>query len=140
MGNQKDSPLNSNLLIDFPEVGDGRGILTVIDQQDQFDWSIKRLFFIRDVSDGVTRGQHAHKSLQQIIIAAAGSFRVKLFDGKVWKTFALSTPSRGIRIPKMIWVELTDFSDGAAALVIADRPYDENDYIRDLVTYLDMVG
>jgi len=119
---------------------DRRGILTVIEQQDQFDWPMHRLFIIRGVSSESTRGRHAHRSLQQIILAAAGHFTLKLFDGKVWKSFAMTSPSRGVRIPQMIWVELTDFSEGAAALVIADRPYDENDYIRDLETYVDLVG
>lgn len=140
MSSRTDSPLEENLWIDFPEMEDTRGVLTVIDQQAQFDWPMQRLFIIRGVPGDSTRGRHAHRSLQQIILAAAGHFTLKLFDGKDWKSFAMTSPSRGIRIPKMVWVELTDFSEGAAALVIADRPYDENDYIRDLETYIGLVG
>lgn len=139
--NKSSKPLkDTNYLVDFPEMADERGIITVIEQTSHFNWAIKRVFIIRDVSKILTRGNHAHKSLQQIIIAVAGSFSVNLFDGNAWNSYNLTSPTRGLLIPKMIWLELKDFSENAVVLVIADQEYEEEDYIHDFGTYKDMVS
>jgi hypothetical protein len=74
---------------------------------------------------------HAHKQLQQVIIAISGSFDVELDDGVQKKTFHLRRSNEGLYLSNMIWRELTNFSSGSVGLVLASRHYEEDDYYRD---------
>lgn len=133
------SILDTNLLVEFPQSKDDRGKLTVISKQNSFTEDPKSIYFIHDIPETQTRGNHAHKTLQQIIFAVSGSFEVKLFDGKKRKTYLLNTPSIGLIIPKMIWVDIDKFSKDAVILVLADKEYDEDEYIRNFNNYMDLI-
>lgn len=84
-----------------------------------------------DVPGGAERGGHAHKQLQQLIIAISGSFDVVLDDGRERKKVQLNRSYHGLLVTSMIWRELENFSSGAVCLVLASRPYEEADYYRD---------
>ncbi len=122
---------NSPQIIDIPAVHDKRGNLSVIEGGKNIPFSIKRIYYLYDVPGGAKRGGHAHKKLQQLIIAASGSFDVILHNGKIKKRFTLNRSNYGLYIPKMTWREIENFSSGAVCLVLASEYYDESDYIRD---------
>ena len=82
------------------------------------------------------RGGHAHKGLQQLIVAASGSFDVVLFDGHVKRTITLNRPHHCLYVVPGIWREIVNFSSGSICLVLASELYDENDYIRDYEYYI----
>jgi len=103
-------------------------------------FAIKRVYYLYDVPGGADRGGHAHRGLQQLIVAASGSFAVTLDDGSSRRTVALNRSYYGLYMPNLIWRELTDFCSGAVCLVFASLPYDEGDYIRDYDEFLAMVG
>ena len=82
------------------------------------------------------RGGHAHKKLQQFVIALSGSFEVLLDDGKTKQKVMLNKPNKGLLIPTGVWRELDNFSSGAVCLVLASEEYDEDDYIRDYNAFI----
>lgn len=117
-------------LISLPKIEDRRGNLSFI-EKDCIPFDIKRVYYLYDVPSGAYRGGHAHKNLQQFLIALSGSFEVILNDGKTKKTIMLNKPDVGLLIPSGIWRELDNFSSGSVCLVLASDIYEEEDYIRD---------
>ncbi len=118
-------------MIYFPKITDLRGNLSFIEENSQIPFQIKRVYYLYDVPSGATRGGHAHKELQQIIIALSGSFDVLLDDGSTKRTFFLNRPHYGLYIPPGVWRELENFSSNSVALSLVSAIYDESDYIRD---------
>ncbi len=104
-------------------------------------FEIERVFYLYDVPGGAERGGHAHRALQQFIVAASGSFSVTLDDGKESRrTVTLNRSYNGLYVPSMIWTQLTNFCSGAICLVFASMTYDESDYIRDYHEFTARVG
>lgn len=112
------------------------GNITVVENGRVIDFDIKRIFFIYDIPGGVTRGAHAHKTLYELIVAATGSFEVRVFDGEREKVFLLNHPSKALYLPCGVWEELRNFSSGSIALVLASTPYTPEDYFRDFDEFL----
>lgn len=109
---------------------DGRGNLSVV-EKDLLPFVIKRVYYLYDVPSSSTRGGHAHKELQQFLIALSGSFDVVLDNGKKRRVITLNRPDRGLLIPNGIWRELENFSSGAVCLSLVSEEYNEDDYIRE---------
>jgi hypothetical protein len=98
------------------------------------------VYYLYDVPGGESRGGHAHKELQVLIVSVMGAFDVVLDDGEDRKRVRLDRGYYGLYIPAMIWRELENFSSGGICLVLASMPYDESDYIRDYDTFLKEKG
>ncbi len=125
-------------IIELPKVLDRRGNLTFIEQNRHVPFDIKRVYYLYDVPGGESRGGHAHKKLQQFIIAASGSFTVITHDGKNEQRFFLNRSYYGLYIPTMIWRELDNFSSGSVCLVLASELYEQDDYIRDFALFVEL--
>ncbi|MCW4468408.1 FdtA/QdtA family cupin domain-containing protein [Flavobacterium sp. MFBS3-15] len=125
-------------LIDIPKVEDATGNVGIIEKS-VVPFEIKRVFYLFDIAEGVTRGRHAHKKLLQFIIAISGSFDVVMKDGTSEERVNLNSPVKGLLIQNGIWSELENFSSGAVCMVIASEVYDEKDYIRDYSAFLEYV-
>ena len=110
---------------------DRKGNLTVVENGITLPFDVKRVYYLYDVPGGESRGAHAHKELEQLIIAASGSFRVTLDDGKMKRTFFLNRPYQGLYVKPGMWRDLEDFSSGAVCMVLASEVYQAVDYIRD---------
>jgi len=117
--------------IQLPKIADARGNLTFIEPHVHIPFEIKRVYYLYDVPGGESRGGHAHRALQQVIIAASGSFDVILDDGQERSVYSLNRSYIGLYVTNMIWRELANFSSGAVCLVLASEPYDAADYYRD---------
>ncbi len=123
-------------IIDFPKIQNRAGNITPIQNNIDIPFDVKRVYYLYDVPGGESRGAHAHKELEQLIIAASGSFDVTIDDGKNKKTISLNRPNFGLHLKPGMWRELSNFSSGSICLVLASLMYDETDYIRDYDQFL----
>gem|GEM_PF-145405 len=130
--NTTSSSVNDCTLVDFPVSGTDTAFLVApLRNGIEAPFPIKRMYYLFDIPDDkVVRGGHAHKALQQIIIALNGSFSLKLSDGLSEKIVILDSPFTGVHLVPGIWRELYDFTPGATCMVLASEVYDEKDYIR----------
>ncbi|WP_321413357.1 FdtA/QdtA family cupin domain-containing protein [uncultured Desulfobacter sp.] len=119
-------------VIDLPKVENRAGSITAINAMADISFDIARVYYLYDVPGGATRGGHAHYRLQQLLVAASGSFEVVLDDGVNKRKVFLNRPYQGLLITRMIWREIENFSSGGICLVLASEKYDPEDYIRDL--------
>ena len=120
----------------FQSHGDERGQLIALEEKKEIPFSVKRVYYIYDTAEGVTRGYHAHKSLEQILICIHGSCKIKLDNGKETETILLDNPHEGLYVSNNMWREMYDFSPDAVLLVLASELYDEKDYIRNYDDFL----
>jgi len=133
--------LDEIALSEIPKISDpdGRGNLSVI-EKNILPFEIKRVYYLYDVPSDSTRGGHAHKELQQFLIALSGSFDVVLDNGKERRTITLNRPNKGLIIPNGVWRELENFSAGSVCLSLVSEEYDEDDYIREYKEFIDLKG
>lgn len=110
---------------------DRKGNLSVVENNVDVPFDVKRCYYLYDVPGGEERGSHAHKNLYQLIIAVSGAFTVTLDDGKNKKSYTLNRPYQGLYVVPGIWRDLNNFSSGSVCLVLASEKYDADDYIRD---------
>jgi dTDP-4-dehydrorhamnose 3,5-epimerase-like enzyme len=122
--------------MELPKIHRQSGNITSVNNNIEVPFETKRVYYLYDIPGGEGRGAHAHKELQQYIVAASGSFDIIVDDGRVKRTFHLSRPYLGLYIPPGLWRELNNFSSGSICLVLASREYDEKDYIRDYEEFL----
>jgi hypothetical protein len=126
-------------ILELQNFSDPRGNLCCIEAGSHIPFDIQRVYYLYEVPRGEERGSHAHKELQQLIIAVSGSFDVLLSDGKQKKRFTLNRPDQGLYLPKMLWRKLDSFLSGSVCLVLASNKYNESDYYRDYQEYLNAV-
>jgi len=133
-------PIDQAQIITFPKNTEPRGNLSFIEGNNHIPFAIKRIYYLYDVPSGATRGGHAHKTLNEVIIALSGSFDVMLDDGAKIKRVFLNRPHYGLHIPPGLWRELENFSSNSVALALASNIYDEDDYIRNYDVFKKMVA
>jgi dTDP-4-dehydrorhamnose 3,5-epimerase-like enzyme len=118
-------------LLELPVIQNPQGNLTFIEEQRHVPFPIARVYYLYDVPGGATRGGHAHRKLEQLIVAISGSFDVIVDDGSRRRKITLNRSRIGLHLPPMIWRELVNFSSGSVCMVLASAYYDEADYYRE---------
>lgn len=119
-------------LIELPKILDPRGNLTFLQHPGQIPFEIKRVFWTYDVPGGETRGGHAFKKQEQIIIALSGSFDIVITgtDGHQ-KKITLNRSYYGLHISPLTWRHIENFSTNSLALHLASTVYNIADYLYD---------
>lgn len=123
----------------FQQHGDERGQLVALEEMKDIPFNIKRVYYMYDTGEGVRRGYHAHKSLEQILICIHGTCKILLDDGTDKKIVPLEKPYEGLYVSNAMWREMFDFSPDAVLMVLASEYYEEEDYIRDYDEFLKYV-
>lgn len=121
----------------FQQHGDERGQLVALEEGKDIPFEIKRVYYMYDTQNGVRRGFHAHKSLEQILICIHGTCKILLDNGREKKIVSLEKPYEGLYVANDMWREMYDFSKDAVLMVLASDYYNENDYIRDYDKFLE---
>jgi hypothetical protein len=123
-------------LIELPRIADPRGNLTFVEGNCHIPFEIRRVYYLYDVPGGAGRGGHAHRALQQVLIAVSGSFDVLLDDGREQSRCHLNRSYFGLFIAPMVWRHLDNFSSGSVCLALASAPFEEADYYRDYQAFV----
>lgn len=123
----------------FQQHGDNRGQLVALEEFKDIPFQVKRVYYMYDTGKGVTRGYHAHKKLEQILICIHGSCKIRLDNGYEKKVVPLEKPYEGLYVSNAMWREMFDFSEDAVLMVLASELYDEADYIRNYDEFLEFV-
>lgn len=113
--------------------GDARGQLVALESSSsEVPFEVKRVYYIYDTTPGTIRGNHAHKSLKQVLICISGACTItcEMPDGSI-SEHRLDWPDRGVLIEGLVWRQMKEFSKDAVLMVLASEHYDEGDYIRD---------
>ena len=126
-------------IIQFQQHGDDRGQLIALEEQKEIPFTIKRVYYMYDTGEGVRRGYHAHKKLEQILICIKGSCKIHLDNGREREEVCLNKPYEGLHLTSNVWREMYDFSSDAVLMVLASELYDESDYIRDYQKFITYV-
>ena len=125
--------------INLPKFEDPRGNLSFIEDYKHIPFKIERTYWIYDVPGGETRGGHAFKVQQEIIVALSGSFDVVVDDSQNKQTYSLNRSYYGLFVPAGLWRQMQNFSTNALALVLSSTHYNAEDYIYDHREYLNFM-
>ena len=117
---------------------DPNGLL-VINAQLAEPFPVKRVFTVL-APTGALRGQHAHRTCSQFLMAPTGEIVVTATDGDRSQDFRLNSPTVGLLVPPMVWASEFFASDTSSLLVLCDQEYEESDYIREWDGYLELLG
>lgn len=120
----------------LPQIKFRAGNITPVEGAKGIPFKIRRVFYLYDIPGGESRGAHAHKECHQLIVAASGSFEVKIDDGNTKRVVQLNRPYYGLHIPPMIWASEINFSSGSICLVLASHKYNPDDYIREYEEFI----
>lgn len=127
-------------MLEFPQMGDDRGRLVVVEGNKDIPFDIKRVFYIYGSDREVVRGQHANRRSQFVLINVAGTSKVRVCDGKGNEViYSLNRPHTGIYLPEMVWKDMYDFSEDSVLLCLASEHYDASEYIRDYDEFVKIV-
>jgi dTDP-4-dehydrorhamnose 3,5-epimerase-like enzyme len=131
-----ESTIYNCCVVELNKIHNRSGNITSVEGNSDIPFDIERVYYLYDVPSGIERGGHAHKELNQLIVAASGSFNVVLDDGRSKKVIELNRPNFGLLIVPGIWRELINFSSGAICLVLASQKYIESDYVREYNNFI----
>ena len=116
-------------IIELKKINNRAGNISVVENNLSIPFKINRVYYIYDVPGGSDRGGHAHKTLEQYVVAVSGAFDIIIDDGRNKKSIRLDRPYIALHIKKGIWREMRNFTSGSVCMVIASLPYDKEDYI-----------
>ena len=135
----KEASIYDCSIIELPRLKNRAGNITVVNNNDNIPFEVKRVFYIYDIPGGEDRGAHSHKNCHQFLVAVSGSFEVEMNDGTNKRTITLNRPYYGLYIPNGLWREMNNFSTNSLALVLSSTEFSEDDYIRDYAAFLKYV-
>jgi len=118
-------------LFNVPNIVEQRGTLLALEFSD-IPFVPRRTFVVHSVPPGVSRGRHAHKRGEQLLIAIAGEIVVELRYEDVEHRISLTESTQALLIGPRVWARQTYTTPGAILMVHASEAYDEDSYLRDI--------
>ena len=127
-------------LIELPYFKESNSDLVVVEgQSNVFPFSIMRMFNVRSDINSI-RGRHSHRHCTQLLICTNGAIEVQCDDSIETRKYFLDKANYGLLIPPRIWAEQKYIKEDTVLTVLCDRPFDEDDYIRDYKEFLKYVN
>ena len=125
-------------IIDIKKVIENDGTLLVVeDNNNPIPFDIHRLFWVRDVAEGSSRGDHATKKTKLILIPVHGQCKVRVDDGENEEIIVMDDASKGLYIEEMIWRSMFEFSKDCVMMAVADHVFEPgNETYDDYEEYL----
>lgn len=125
--------INKVRLIDLPKVDNETGYISVFSNSN-LPFQIVRVFTVH-VNKECSRGHHAHKLCNQLLVCLYGKNIVVIDDSINKKEIQLTKPNEGLYIPAGIWAE-QKYAENSILMVLTDQLYNETDYIRNYSDFL----
>lgn len=132
---------SSPKFLQFPQHGDDRGRLVVIEGEADVPFKVSRVFYIYGSDPDVVRGRHANRRSEFVLVNVAGTSKVRTVEPDGTETvFDLDRPHTGVYVPRMVWKDMYGFSDDSVLLVLSSEHYDGSEYLRDWDEWRSEVG
>jgi len=131
------SPLRNVKQFSLPGNPEGKRQLTFLELGEQAPFPVRRIYWLHTLDHGELRGQHAHRTMQQLLVAVSGRIRIRLDDGFTRCEYLLDDPAQCLWLPPGLWREIDVLEPHAVLLALASTHFDEADYIRDYPAYLE---
>lgn len=132
--------LLENIIYEIPCHTDERGTLSFLQNGSlkisDVSFEFQRAFWIYNVPANAERGNHAHRTCTELLIAIHGSFDLELSDGVDTRVIHLDSPSKAVLIRPMVWCRLCHFSSDFVGLCLATQPYIADGYINSYDEFL----
>jgi hypothetical protein len=129
------SPQGESLRIKLSTHRDQRGAVVFGEVGEELPFTPVRIFTISEVPSGETRAEHAHHTLEEVLVALKGACTVTLDDGRTREDFRLDRPDLAVYKPRMLWVIVHSFTPDALVLVLASDTWKAEDHIKDYETF-----
>ncbi len=128
-------------IVDIKKVTEVDGTLFAMEADMQIPFPIKRIFLVKDVVPGKTRGDHATKRTKLVLFPVSGSCRISVDNGTEKETFLMDDASKGLYIEEMIWRSMFDFSRDCVMMAVCDRPFEPgNETYDNFDEFISMLG
>jgi len=115
------------------------GSLVFFEANRDIPFAFKRVYYTYGVKEGIIRGYHAHKALEQLLICVYGAIEIMCDNGEKKEYTVLDDPAKGLYVGPGIWHTMKWLKDDSVLLVLASEYYDESDYIRDYDEFIRLV-
>lgn len=132
--------VTSATAIPLAQVRDHRGLLSFGEFGTHLPFVPLRYFVISGVTQGATRGDHAHRTLHQFIVCLHGACTLTVDDGSRRDSLILDSGAIGVHARPMTWCLLGEFTPDAVVMVLASAAYDPADYIHDYGEFQQLAG
>ena len=126
-------------IISLPDIGSADIGQLVVAEGDNLPFVVKRAYWTFGVPTNKIRGHHAHRALEQLIVAPHGTLELTVeTPDRIRHGFVLDHPTLALYIPRLCWREIK-FGPDAVLLCLASMEYAESDYIRSYYDYIRLV-
>jgi dTDP-4-dehydrorhamnose 3,5-epimerase-like enzyme len=125
--------------VNLPRHARADGEVVVAETAAQVPFRIERMFTLTAPA-GAQRGRHAHRQCSQFMICVSGVVEVVCEDGGKQKTFVLDRGDVALLVPPGLWNTVEFRQAGSVLVVLCDRLYEADDYIRDYAEFLSYRG
>ncbi len=126
-------------ILQLQDYSDQSGSLVVAEFEKNFNFPVKRIFYITSNS-GKIRGKHAHKEHAQFFICINGACSLEFDNGSEKKTILLDSNDKGVEVRPGVWGQQNYMEDNTILLVLSDHIYDENDYLRSYDEFIEFLS
>ena len=114
------------------------GYIVSTQQAAALPFQIRRVFWSFGVPENYSKGNHAHRYDQKILVALQGQISIRT-ETTSKNQFVLDSPFTALYVPALCWTNLT-YAPASLLLALSSTDFDEADYIRDYQQFKQLRG